>query len=137
MMKKVFLSLLLAIVCVPAAFSQTKTGALVVTDTAVCGSYTWPVNNVTYDRDTTVVVMTDTASYVLHLTSAGTTVDTANVYTELTGYCFAEWNNKRCPDRFLSFSIASSTALSDMGFLICFLCSTKSLKALSSNSSFG
>ena len=95
MMKKVFLSLLLAIACVPVAFSQTKTGDLIITDTAVCGSYTWPVNNVTYDRDTTVVVMTDTASYVLHLTSAGTTVDTANVYTELTGYCFAEWNNKR------------------------------------------
>ena len=95
MMKKVFLSLLLAIAIVPVAFSQTKSGDLVITDTAVCGSYVWPINNVTYTHDTTVVVPTDTATYVLHLTSASVTIDTAAVYTVLTGNCFANWNNKR------------------------------------------
>jgi len=95
MMKKVFLSLFLAISCVPVAFSQAKDGGLVITDTSVCGSYTWSINNVTYNSDTTVVVSTDTATYVLHLTLAGTTIDTANVYAELTGNCFANWNDKR------------------------------------------
>ncbi len=94
MMKKVFLSLLLAIACMPAAFSQTKAGDLVITDTAVCGSFTWDINNVTYTRDTTVVVTNSTATYVLHLSTAGSTYDTA-VAHELTGYCFANWNNKR------------------------------------------
>jgi hypothetical protein len=94
MMKKVFLSLLLAIACVPMAFSQTKAGDLIVTDTAVCGSYTWPVNNVTYNNDTSVIVLSDSATYVLHLTAASTTVDTA-VAHEITGNCFVNWNNKR------------------------------------------
>ena len=94
MMKKVFLSLLLAIVCMPAAFSQTKAGDLVITDTAVCGSYTWPINNVTYNNDTTVVVSTDTATYVLHLTAATITADTA-VARVLNGDCFVSWNDKR------------------------------------------
>ena len=95
MMKKVFLSLFLAIACMPVAFSQTKGGDLVITDTAVCGSYTWPVNNVTYTHDTTVVVSTDTASYVLHLSTAGAIIDTDAVYTVLTGDCFANWNDHR------------------------------------------
>lgn len=94
MMKKVFLSLLLAIAFMPAAFSQTKAGDLVITDTAVCGSYTWPINNVTYNNDTTVVVSTDTATYVLHLTAASVTADTATARV-LTGTCFANWNDKR------------------------------------------
>lgn len=92
MMKKVFLSLLLAIVCMPAAFSQTKD--LVITDTAVCGSYTWPVNNVTYNNDTTVIVTADATTYVLHLISASITADTA-VARPLTGNCFVIWNDKR------------------------------------------
>ena len=94
MMKKVFLTLLLAIACTPVAFSQTKGGDLVITDTAVCGSYTWPVNNVTYSTDTTVVVITDNATYVLHLSADGVAVDTA-VARVVTGTCFANWNDKR------------------------------------------
>jgi hypothetical protein len=94
MMKKVFLSLLLAIACMPAAFSQTKAGDLVITDTAVCGAFTWDVNNVTYTSDTTVVYTTASTSYVLHLSTGGATYDTA-VAHELTGYCYANWNDKR------------------------------------------
>lgn len=94
MMKKVFLSLLLAIACMPAAFSQTKAGDLVVTDTSVCGSFTWDINNVTYTRDTTVVYTTASTTYVLHLSTGGATYDTAVAY-DLTGYCYANWNNKR------------------------------------------
>ena len=97
MMKKVFLSLLLAIACVPAAFSQTKSGDLIVIDTAVCGNFTWAVNNVTYTHDTTVVFPTDSATYVLHLSAASATVDTA-VAIVLEGNCYANWNDKRWVD---------------------------------------
>ena len=93
-MKKVFLSLLLAIACVPMAFSQNKAGDVYLTDTTICGSYTWSTNGATYTQDTVVVLTTDTATHVLILHMSNTFIDTA-VARELTGYCYANYNNKR------------------------------------------
>ncbi len=96
-MKKVFLSLLLAIACMPVAFSQSKGGDVLITDTAVCGTFTWDVNNVNYTHDTAVVVSTDTAIYVLNLHVSHITYDTL-VAIDLDSNCFVEWNGKRYVD---------------------------------------
>ena len=67
MMKKVFLSLLLAIACVPMAFSQNKAGDVYLTDTTICGSYTWSTNGATYTQDTVVVLTTDPCAHPPHV----------------------------------------------------------------------
>lgn len=92
-MKKALLSLLLAIVCMPMAFGQSKAGAVFTTDTTVCGSYLWSVNNVTYERDTFLVYTQGDSNYVLNLTVRSLNYDTVDA-REITGNCVASWNNK-------------------------------------------
>lgn len=94
-MKKVVLSLLLAIACVPMAFGQSK--RLVTTDTTVCSKFLWTVNNVEYDSSTTVVYQepgdTTNTVYVLHLTMLERNYDTVNVRAK-EGNCMVYWNHK-------------------------------------------
>ena len=90
-MKKVLLSLLLAVACMPMAIGQ-KAGTLVTTDTTVCGKFVWIDGN-TYTSDTAVMYTQGENIYVLNLTMLPATVDTA-VAIPVTGICSASWNNK-------------------------------------------
>ncbi len=67
-MKKVLLSLLLAVLCLPFAMAQTKANRQIVTlDTVVCDQFTW-VNNVTYTADTSIMITRNDTMFVLNLT---------------------------------------------------------------------
>ena len=95
MMKKVFLSLLLAIACVPVAFSQ-KAGTVVTVDTTVCSSFHWDVNDSVYSASTVDLytdVLTST-SYVLNLTVLPANYDTTNVIPVSSNSCHATWNGQ-------------------------------------------
>ncbi|MBR1549510.1 MAG: T9SS type A sorting domain-containing protein [Bacteroidales bacterium] len=91
-MKKVLLSLLLAIACMPMAIGQNKAGSLVTIDTTVCSSFTW-MNGVTYNHDTVVLYApeNDSNTYVLNLTMSQPAVDTA-VAIPLDGTCSVSLN---------------------------------------------
>lgn len=93
-MKKVLLSLLLAIACMPMAIGQNKAGNLVTIDTTVCSSFTW-IDGFTYTHDTVALYTSasDSTVYVLNLTMSGAVTDTANAI-ELDGICSVNWNNK-------------------------------------------
>jgi len=93
-MKKVLLSLLLAIACMPMAIGQNKAGNLVTLDTTVCSSFTW-VDSVTYTHDTVVLYTpaSGTNTYVLMLTVKQPAVDTATVIP-LDGICNVSWNGQ-------------------------------------------
>lgn len=93
-MKKVLLSLILAIVCIPMAIGQATTTAVNVIDTTVCSAYKW-IDSVTYTKDT-VAMFTDTATntvYVLNLTVQSPVADTAEAIA-LNGTCRVLWNNE-------------------------------------------
>lgn len=91
-MKKVLLSLLMAIACVPMAFGQVKSNDLVVTDTSVCGGLTW-IDGHTYTSDTTALWLNDTVAYVLHLTVIPPVINLTDT-AEASGKCIATWNHK-------------------------------------------
>lgn len=107
-MKKVVLSLLLAIACVPMAFGQNKAGNLITTDTTVCGRFHW-IDGVTYTTDTTVMYREGENVYVLNLTMLPSTIDTANA-VPVTGICSALWNDKewKTPGTFLDTLTATN-----------------------------
>ena len=87
-MKKVLLSLFMAIICLPMAFGQTKGDRVFLTQNETgCGSFTWTINNVTYTEDTTVMYVVGDTVYVLNLTVNPAIYDTAEV-VEATGTCF-------------------------------------------------
>lgn len=90
-MKKVLLSLLLAIACMPMAIGQNKAGNLVTIDTTVCSSFTW-MDNVTYTHDTVVLYSPagDSNTYVLNLTMSTPVYDT-NAAIQLSGICNVKW----------------------------------------------
>lgn len=90
-MKKVLLSLFLAFVCLPIAFGQAFDRPIVTTSETACGSFTWAINNVTYTSDTTVLVISDTAVYVLDLTIRTASSDTTEVAD--TANCVYRWND--------------------------------------------
>lgn len=92
-MKKVLLSLLLAIACMPMAIGQNKAGHLVTTDTTVCSKFLWTVDGVEYSGDTVVLYQQGDTTFVLNLTMLAPNYDTANV-RELTGNCAINWNHK-------------------------------------------
>lgn len=91
-MKKVLLSLLLAIASVPMAFGQSKAGSMVTVDTTVCGSFTWAVNNVTYTSDTIVIYTVGDTNYVLNLTMRAPSVNTADTAVA-SGNCYVNWQD--------------------------------------------
>lgn len=92
MMKKVFLSLFMAIVCLPLAFAQTKDGhQIVTTSETVCKPYTWSVDSVVYTHDTTVMVVTDSVIYILDLTVRTASTDTTDIAD--TAACVYRWND--------------------------------------------
>lgn len=88
-MKKALLSLLLGLVAMPMAFGQTFS----MVDTTMCSPLKWSVDNHTYTRDTTVVISTDTAIYVLRYTRPTLVLDTAGAPVEVMGECVATLNN--------------------------------------------
>ncbi len=90
-MKKVLLSLLMAVVCLPIAFGQAADRPFVTTSQVSCGPYTWAVDSVTYTSDTTVLVISDTAIYVLDLTVRAASGDTTQVYDTVN--CVYYWND--------------------------------------------
>ncbi len=88
-MKKVLLSLLLAIACVPMAFSQTKAGHVVTFDTTICGSYTW-IDSVTYSTDTVALYSKGDTTYVLNLTKHAPSINVTLIDTAY-GQCSVNW----------------------------------------------
>ncbi len=90
-MKKVLLSLLMAVVCLPIAFGQAADRPFVTTSQISCGPYTWPINSETYSSDTTVLVISDTAIYVLDLTVRTASGDTTQVVDSAN--CVYFWND--------------------------------------------
>lgn len=90
-MKKVLLSLFLAFVCLPIAFGQAFDRPIVTTSETACGSFTWAINNVTYTSDTTVLVISDSAVYVLDLTIRTASGDTTDFND--TANCVYVWND--------------------------------------------
>jgi len=88
-MKKALLSLLLGLVAMPMAFGQTFS----MVDTTMCSPLKWTVDNNTYTHDTTIVISTDTAIYVLRYTHPSFVMDTAGDPVEVMGECVASWNN--------------------------------------------
>ncbi|MGX8712836.1 MAG: T9SS type A sorting domain-containing protein [bacterium] len=91
-MKKVLLSLLLAIACMPVAFSQSKAGKVVTVDTTVCGSFTWAIDSVTYTTDTVVLHNMGDTTYVLNLTMRAPSVNTTDT-ASAEGNCSVKWND--------------------------------------------
>lgn len=91
-MKKVLLSLLLAIACVPMAFSQSKAGQVVTVDTTVCGSFLWTIDSVTYTTDTIVLHTIGDTTYVLNLTMRAPSINTTDT-TVVDGNCSATWKD--------------------------------------------
>lgn len=92
-MKKALFSLFLAIVCMPMAFGQNKAGRLFTTDTTVCGTFLWTVNNVEYTKDTVAFLQQGDSTFVLNLTVRSLNYDTVDA-RQITGNCFASWNGK-------------------------------------------
>lgn len=90
-MKKVLLSLLMAVVCLPIAFGQAADRPFVTTSQIACGEYVWPVDSMTYTHDTTVMVITDSAIYVLDLTIRTASGDTTQIVD--TANCVYYWND--------------------------------------------
>ena len=91
-MKKVLLSLLLAIACMPMAIGQNKAGNLVITDTTVCGKFQW-INGTVYTHDTVAIYTQDSTTYILNLSMLPSNYDTATAHP-VSGICSATWNNK-------------------------------------------
>ena len=89
-MKKVLLSLLLAIAFVPSAFCQSKATVLNI-DTTVCGSFTWDKNGVTYTANTVELFTDGDTAYVLNLTILEPVYDTLEAIP-VTFNCTADWN---------------------------------------------
>ena len=85
-MKKVLLTLLMAVVFLPMAMGQTKADRIFVTENATeCGAFTWIDGN-TYATDTTVMYTSGDTVYVLNLTMLPAVVDTTAM-VEVTGEC--------------------------------------------------
>ncbi len=90
MMKKALLSLLMGLVALPMAFGQQ----VVLDDTTMCSPLKWR-DNQTYTKDTTAVLITDTAVYVLKYTRPTfDTTDLAGNPVQVNGECEATWNGK-------------------------------------------
>ena len=92
-MKKVLLSLLLAVACMPMAIGQSKASHTEITDTTVCGRFTWTVNNETYSSSTSIVVTRSDTAFFLNLNVLPATADTTTAIP-VEGVCVANWNNK-------------------------------------------
>ena len=90
-MKKVLLSLFMAFVCLPIAFGQAFDRPIVTTSQTACDSYTWPVDSVTYYGDTTVLIISDTAVYLLDLTILSASGDTTDVVDSAA--CVYHWRD--------------------------------------------
>ncbi len=96
-MKKALLSLVLALVCLPAAFAQADAGRVFVTlDTSTCTPYKW-VNGVTYNADTNVTYISNDTIYVLVYHRQQSYNHTSNTPHPVMGECVAYWNNKTWP----------------------------------------
>ena len=93
MMKKVLVSLLMAVVSLPALFAQANDGQVIKIDTVTtCGQYTWPRNNTVYSNDTVTTLTTGDTTFILYFTKLLSYVDTAEAQ-QVTGNCSATWND--------------------------------------------
>lgn len=94
MMKKALLSLLLAMICMPATFAQTAPTLSMKVDTvSSCQKYTWPRDNHEYTKDTVVTHTVGDTVFVLHFTKYSEHMDTTTIIP-VTGGCYASWNGK-------------------------------------------
>ena len=92
-MKKVLLSLITAIVCLPMAFGQINAGHEIKTyHESACGSFYWSVTQQTYTTDTTIAVTIGDTIHVLDFTLDSAVVDTTDAI-ELTGVCGVKWRD--------------------------------------------
>ena len=94
MMKKVFLSLLLALVGMPALFAQVNAGHTIKIDSvSTCHDYLWVRDSVVYTADTVALYTKGDTTFILNLTIMSSVYDTANAI-QLAGTCKATWNSK-------------------------------------------
>lgn len=92
-MKKVVLSLFLAIVCLPIAFAQSGSRPIHTVSKTSCGPFKW-IDSVTYTTTTVAYYETDTALFILDLIVNQGVVDT-DMVTDINGTCFASWHGKK------------------------------------------
>lgn len=93
-MKKVFLSLLMALVCLPTVFAQVNVGHVIKIDSVTtCHDYVWERNNVTYTTDTVAMYSTADTTFILNFTKLMSFYDTANAI-QIAGECKASWGGK-------------------------------------------
>lgn len=94
MMKKVFLSLLMTLVCLPALFAQANAGHVIKIDSiTTCHDYTWERNDVTYTQDTVDIFTKGDTTFILNLVKLTSFLDTANAI-QVAGECSATWGAK-------------------------------------------
>ncbi|MBP5527527.1 MAG: T9SS type A sorting domain-containing protein [Bacteroidales bacterium] len=92
MMKKVLLTLLLAMVSLPAVFAQGTLGfELKIDSISSCNAYTWPRNNQQYSRDTVVTYVNGDTTYVLYFDKKDSYIDTTEAIP-LFGECSVTLN---------------------------------------------
>lgn len=91
MMKRVFLSLLMMLACLPALFAQANAGVELKIDTVTdCHDYVWPRNNATYTTDTVVTYTANDTVFILYFSRLETSGDTTQV-VELNGDCMVSY----------------------------------------------
>lgn len=90
-MKKVLLSLLLAITCMP-VFAQIDAAPVVsTTELTRCTPYTWAITGETYDHDTVVVSTTADTVYILRLSVDSTNIGRKD--TAVSAKCVYIWRD--------------------------------------------
>ena len=94
MMKKVFMSLLMTVICLPALFAQGNAAHVIKIDSiTTCYDYVWERNNATYTEDTVVLYSTDDTTFILNYTRLHSVYDT-NEAILVEGNCSASWGGR-------------------------------------------
>lgn len=88
MKKKLFITLLMAVMMPVFMMAQNNASTQVILDTTVCDSYTWSVNGTTYSASTTQALLQNDTLFVLNLIVNNNTANTIAVSA-----CSYSWKN--------------------------------------------
>lgn len=94
MKKRLFLTLMMALVASFSVQAQTKAFTQINIDTTVCGSFTWNVNGQTYTSSALVTYQSSDTLYVLDLT-VHRVVTTPTEVTPISGVCYYDFCGQR------------------------------------------
>lgn len=87
MKKKLFITLLMAVMMPVIMMAQNNASTQIILDTTVCDSYTWSANGTTYNASTTQAFLQNDTLFVLNLTVNNSTSNTLAVSA-----CSYTWN---------------------------------------------